>query len=560
MIALYFLSAIILFGLAYRFYGRYLERTMELYDSQPTPAYQFQDGVDYVPTADPVLFGHHFSSIAGAGPIVGPIVAGLAFGWLPAALWIVFGSIFVGGVHDFAAMAVSIRHGGRSIGEICRSQLPRPIYLAFLIFIIFTLIYVIIVFLDLTAAGFAPAVETAETCRQSGAVATAAMLYILLALVFGFLVYRWKWSLVRASLIFVPLVFAVMALGMKWPLLPEYLPAVAGSVKNFWIIILLGYCLVASILPVWMLLQPRDYLSSFLLYACLAGGAAGLLAAGWQGQAAINYPAFIGWRDPQLGLIFPALFITIACGAVSGFHAIVASGTSAKQLRRERSARRIGYGGMLVEGLLALLALGSVMILSQKTAGNPVRIFAGGLGIFMSSLGFDPQVTHTFGMLAVSTFLLTTLDTCTRLARFVVQEFFGLRSELRHRVLSTLAILAVPAAVTFQKIPGADGQLIPAWQAIWPAFGASNQLLAALALLCVFLWLRRARMPAWFAGVPLVFMSITTLTALGQLAWFNLRGGSRFIGVVSLVLCVLAAAVMAGAGRVLCRRNHGQSG
>lgn len=555
MIMLYFLSGVVLFGLAYRFYGRWLERKMKLSDSQPTPACQFEDGVDYVPTADPVLFGHHFSSIAGAGPIVGPIVAGLAFGWLPAALWIVLGSIFVGGVHDYTAMVASIRNGGRSIGEICRTLLPRPIYLSFLVFIVFTLIYVIIVFLDLTAAGFAPAAPTPEIARQSGAVASAAVMYILLALAFGFTVYRWRCSLVGASLVFVPLVFIAMLVGMRWPLLPEYLPAVAGSVKNFWIIILLAYCLVASVLPVWILLQPRDYLSSFLLYACLAGGAAGLLMAGWQGQAAIQYPAFIGWRDSQLGLIFPALFITIACGAVSGFHAIVASGTSAKQLRREHSARRIGYGGMLMEGLLALLALASVMILSGKTAGNPVQIFAGGLGEFIGALGFKPEAAATFGMLAVSTFLLTTLDTCTRLTRFVVQEFFGLKSDLRSRVLTTLAVLVVPAVVTFQKIPGPDGRLIPAWQAVWPAFGASNQLLAALALLCVFLWLRREKLPGWFAGAPLVFMAVTTMAALCQLAWLNLRGGSRFIGVLSLALFILAAAVLIGAGRVLWGRK-----
>ncbi len=555
MIILYFLSGMALFGLAYRLYGRWLERKMEISDSRPTPACQLEDGVDYVPAADPVLFGHHFSSIAGAGPIVGPIVAGLAFGWLPAALWIILGSIFVGGVHDYTAMVASIRNGGRSIGEICRTLLPRPIYMSFLVFIVFTLIYVIIVFLDLTASGFAPVAPTAESARQSGAVASAAVLYILLALAFGFAVYRWHFSLLGASLIFVPLVFVGMLAGMHWPLLPEYLPTVAGSVKNFWIVILLAYCLVASILPVWMLLQPRDYLSSFLLYACLAGGATGLLMAGWQGQAAIQYPAFIGWRDSHLGLIFPALFITIACGAVSGFHAIVASGTSAKQLRRESSARRIGYGGMLVEGLLALLALASVMILSRKSADNPVQIFAGGLGVFISSLGLDASGASTFGMLAVSTFLLTTLDTCTRLARFVVQEFFGLQSDLKNRVLTTLGVLAIPAVVTFQNIPGPDGRLIPAWQAVWPAFGASNQLLAALALLCVFLWLRRSRLPAWFAGVPLLFMAVTTMVALWQLSWTNLHGGSRFIGVFSLMLFVLAAAVMIGAGRVLCRRK-----
>ena len=553
MIILYFLSGALLFALAYRFYGRYLERKMGLSDDNVTPACRLEDGVDYIPTSDTVLFGHHFSSIAGAGPIVGPIVAGLAFGWLPAALWIVIGAIFVGGVHDYTAMAASIRNDGRSIGEICRTLLPRPIYMAFLVFIVFTLIYVIIVFLDLTASGFAPDSPTPESARQGGAVACSAVLYIFLALAFGFVVYRRRCSLLGASLIFVPLVFVAMYVGMRWPLLPEYLPTVGSSVKNFWIIILLVYCLLASVLPVWMLLQPRDYLSSFLLYACLIGGTVGLIIAGFQGEATIQYPAFIGWRDSHLGPMFPALFITIACGAVSGFHSIVASGTSAKQLRRESSARRIGYGGMLIEGLLALLALAAVMILSKKSGNNPVQIFADGLGVFIGALGFNADVASTFGMLAVSTFLLTTLDTCTRLARFVVQEFFGLQGNLRNRILITLGVLAIPAIVTFQNIHGPDGRLMPAWQAVWPAFGASNQLLAALALLCVFMWLRRSRLPTWFAGVPLVFMTVTTMVALRQLSWANLCGGSRFIGIFSLILLLLAVAILAGACLMLWR-------
>ncbi|MFN2350555.1 MAG: carbon starvation protein A [Kiritimatiellia bacterium] len=554
MIALFFLAGGLIFALAYRWYGRYLERSMDLDDRRPTPAFTMRDDVDYLPTSDPVLFGHHFSSIAGAGPIVGPIIAGLAFGWLPAALWILAGAVLVGGVHDYTALAASIRHGGLSIAEICRSRLPRSIYLLFLVFILLTLIYVIIVFLDLTATGFAPPTTApVEALRQGGAVATASMCYILLALVFGYLVQRRRWSLSRASLAFVPLIFVAIWIGLRWPLLPEYLPALGGSVKNFWILLLLGYCLVASVLPVWVLLQPRDYLSSFLLYACLAGGATGLLAAGWRGMAPISYPAFIGWSDPQLGLIFPALFITVACGAVSGFHAIVASGTSAKQLRHESSARRIGYGSMLVEGLLALLALGTIMILGARPAGSPVGNFAAGLGLFISALGIPQSLASTFAMLAVSTFLLTTLDTCTRLARFVFQELSGILTRLPQRIASSALVLLVPALVTFRKIPGPGGQMMPAWQAIWPAFGATNQLLAALALLCVFLWLRSEKRPCWFVVLPMVFMAATTLTALAQLAWLNLDGGSRFIGWMSLALCLMALLVMTSALALLHR-------
>lgn len=555
MLVLYFLTGVFIFALAYRCHGSFLDHKLNVSDDRVTPANLFRDDIDFVPTQDPVLFGHHFSSIAGAGPIVGPVVAGLAFGWLPAALWVVLGSIFVGGVHDYMAMIAGVRHGGKSIAEIYKDSISRPIYFLFLVFIIFTLIYVIIVFLDLTAAGFAPDTKDPFICRQGGAVATASLLYILLALAFGITVYKRGWTLKKASLIYVPLVFVIIAAGLKYPFLPDYLPRAAGSVKNFWVIVLLVYCFCASILPVWLLLQPRDYLSSFLLYACLLGGVLGLLAAGLHGQAVIAYPIFIGWHDKQLGLLFPALFITVACGAVSGFHAIVASGTSAKQLSRESSVRRIGYGGMLLEGVMALLALGTVMVLRQKTSENPVQVFTSGLGSFMGYLGLNPETAKTFVLLAVSTFLLTTLDTCTRLARFVVQEFFGFPSTLPYRTLTTIGVLSVPALVVFRQIPGANGVLMPAWQAVWPAFGASNQLLAALALLCGFLWLRRSKISAWFIGVPLVFMSVTSLWALWQMVWGNLYGqGSRFIGGVCLILGVLACLVIGAALKALLKK------
>ncbi len=322
------------------------------------------------------------------------------------------------------------------------------------------------------------------------------------------------------------------------------MPALFGSAKNTWSAVLIGYCFLASILPVWILLQPRDYLSSFLLYACLAFGTVGLLLSGWTGHAAITYPAFVTWNDAQLKFLFPALFVTIACGAVSGFHSIVASGTTAKQLRDERSARPVAYGGMLVEGVLALLALSAVMVLQQRPTGTPVAVFAGGLARFLAPLGIGPDLATTFGLLAVSTFLLTTLDTCTRLGRFIFEELFQLRGPSA-RLLGTAATLLVPAIVVFRRIPGPGGVLMPAWQAIWPAFGATNQLLAALALLVVYAWLRREGKRAVFVLVPMVFMCVTTLTALAQLVWSNLGGGgSALVGGLSLVLAVLAAVLI----------------
>ncbi len=566
MLTVFFLVGAILFALAYRGYGGFLARALGVDDTRPTPAHTERDGVDYMPASTLMVFGHHFSSIAGAGPIVGPILAGLAFGWGPAALWILIGAIFVGGVHDFSALVLSLRHGGRSIGQICRTLVNPFTYTMFLLFVLFALVYVVIVFLDLTAASFAPTLApglseaaTAAALHQGGMVATASVAYIVLAMLFGLCVYRLRLPLWLATLIFVPLVFGALWVGDRWPLTAVQVPTLFGSAKYFWCALLLGYCLVASVLPVWVLLQPRDYLSAYLLYACLGGGGLGLLVAGASGQTPIAYPVFVGWHDAKLGFLYPTLFITIACGAVSGFHSIVASGTTAKQLNRERDARRVGYGAMLVEGLLALLALATVMMLAARPTQTPIQVFADGIGRFLAVLGLPPALGATFGMLALSTFILTTLDTCTRLARFLIQELLGLRGTLPTRILATLAVLVAPALVVFREIPGPTGVPMPAWQAIWPAFGASNQLLAALALVVVYAWLRRAGRRAVYVLIPMLFMCVTTLTALIQLALMNLRAdGSAFVGWVSLVLAVLATVVMANAALVVWR-IRGQS-
>ncbi len=533
-----------MFLAAYRLYGGFLERKFQLDLRRPTPAHKQNDGVDYVPTRPVILFGHHFSSIAGAGPIVGPIIAGLAFGWLPALLWIVIGAVFIGGVHDYATLVASVRHRARSIGQVCRDYLSPATYYMLLIFTWVAMVYVIIVFLDLTATSFVPTGN--EAVEQGGAVATASLLYISLAVLFGVAIYRFGLSLARGSLIFVPLVFVALWVGLRLPLTADLIPAVGGSAKNTWSLLLLGYCFAASVLPVWLLLQPRDYLSAYLLFASLGGGALGAVLAGMTGQVAVSYPMFRGWSDGQLGLLYPALFVTVACGAISGFHSMVASGTTSKQLDNEKSARPVAYGGMLTEGLLAVVALATVMILAQKPAAGqtPVSIFAGGIGKFVGVFGVSPQVGTTFGLLAISTFLLTTLDTCTRLARFILEELLKFRGTVG-RLLSTGLTLLLPAVMVFVEIPGPQGTPIPAWKAIWPAFGATNQLLGALALLVVYTWLRHQGRRAVYILIPMVFMFVTTLTALALLVQRNLFGaGSVFVGSVSLVLAVLGVAVL----------------
>lgn len=553
MMLLLFVFSLAVFGIAYATYGRRIARQVGIDDGRVTPANTEADGVDYVPTRPAILFGHHFSSIAGAGPIVGPVIAAMAFGWGPALAWILIGAIFVGGVHDFTALVASIRHGGRSIGQICRSLVHPATYRAMLVLMLMTLIYVIIVFLDLTASSFAPvSAATADvseaaavSIREGGAVATASILYIALAVLFGVAMFRFRMPTWLGTLIFVPLTFAGIYWGYQVPLTIDMVPAFLGSQKNFWSLLLLGYCMAASVLPVWVLLQPRDYLASFLLYACLLGGVAGLATAGVTGHAPIQYPAWVGWTDAQLGFVFPALFVTIACGAVSGFHSIVASGTSSKQLDAERNALPIGYGSMLVEGVLAVIAVTTVMMLPGRSSGTPVRIFAEGLGHLFAGMGFDASFATVFAMLAVSTFLLTTLDTCTRLARFLLQELIGANSRLTSRLFCTIGVLVLPVLVVFREVPGPGGAMMPAWKAIWPAFGASNQLLAALALLVVYGWMRRSGKRALFVLIPMIFMCVTTLSALALLAWKNLaRGGSGFVGGISLVLGIIAIVII----------------
>ena len=546
MIAAMFAAGCIALLLGYRIYGRFLERQFEVDPSRPTPANTMADGVDYVPAKAPVLFGHHFSSIAGAGPIVGPITAAAAFGWLPAFAWMILGAVFVGGTHDFASLMTSIRHKSRSIGEICRIYLSPTTYRLFLAFVWLALVYVLIVFLDLTAAMFSPAAsnvgDSARTIVDGGSVATAAIIYIGLALMFGLLTNRWGIGLKAGSMVFVPLVFAALLVSQE---LPTVMPPVAGlEPAAVWSIVLLAYCFVASVLPVWMLLQPRDYLSSFLLYACVLSGGLGLIVSSATGNLPLKYPAFVSAYDPGLGFIFPAMFIVIACGAVSGFHSIVASGTTAKQLPSEKAARPVTYGAMIVEAVLGLISLAAIMWVAGKPHEAPTAAFAHGIGQFLSVFGVPVALGSSFGLLAISTFLLTTLDTCTRLARYILEELLGAAGGA-WRFASTIATLALPFAIIFYKIPDrVTGGYLPAWRAVWPVFGATNQLLAAMALLVVFVWRVHLRKPVYFVALPMVLMIVTAGTGLVQLLNSAICGGQTLIGTLSGVLLAMAAALL----------------
>ena len=535
MLIIILVIVVLAFALAYRYYGSWLERHFDIDDRRPTPSHSDYDGADRVPAKTAVLLGHHFSSIAGAGPIVGPIIAASAFGWLPALLWIVFGTILFGGVHDFSSLVASIRHRAKSVAEIAREYMSPLSYRLFLLFIWLAMCYILVVFIDLTSTTFV----------ERGEVATSSALFILLAVLFGTTMYRLKVSLTVASLVFVPLVFAAVAFGHLLPFDTGRLPAFISSAPGrFWSLMLIAYAFFAAVLPVWILLQPRDYLSSWLLYASVAAAFIGIAFGGFN----VSYPAFTTWSDIDRGTLFPILFITVACGAISGFHSIVASGTTSKQLDRESDARRIGYGAMLIEGVVAVIALFTLAMLAKgdpMSTQAPLAVYGNGLGRFGEVFGLPFEYGRSFGILAVSTFLLTTLDTSTRLARYILEELFNWKGKTAGMLASALTLL-MPALFSLITLYDSKGNPVPAWRAVWPVFGATNQLLAGLALLVVFVWLRKLGKGTFFIAVPMLFMLVMTIWALIQLIY---QSGLNMIGVVSFFLLVLALILIVEAFR-----------
>jgi carbon starvation protein len=520
MVTVVVLGSIAILLIAYLTYGRFLSRYLGLDDSRPTPACQINDGVDYVPAKAGLLLGQHFSAIAAAGPIVGPILAGIWFGWAPALLWIIIGSIFIGGVHDFTSLVASIRHKGASIGEIVRRNMSRTSYVLFLVFVWLCLEYVIIAFADLTAQTF----RTVQSDQAYGpGVAASSVLYIIASMALGILLYKFRLKLWIATLIFLPIVLFIVWIG---PLLPApVLSTLAGVGTKQWDMILLVYCFFASIIPMWLLLQPRGFLGGWLLYLTIAVGLIGALFGGFH----VQYPAFnmgADFRSILNGkLVFPILFITIACGACSGFHGIVSSGTTSKQLAKETDARVVGYGAMLLEALVGVLALATVMILpvgDKMLKTDPNLIYANGLASYLGLVGVAFSIAFPFALLAFSTFVYDTLDVCTRLSRYILQELLGIQS-LAGGILATIVSLILPAV--FLLLTQEKGYMVA-----WPIFGTSNQLLASLILLAVSVWLIKSGKNALPAILPMIFMLTVTLWSLALLVWPFIRRAPAWIG------------------------------
>ncbi len=508
------LLALLILGVGFFFYGRFLVRWFGLDDQRETPAYRFRDGLDFFPTSTPILFGHHFASIAGAGPIVGPILAA-SYGWLGVFLWLVLGAVLAGGVHDMGSIVASLRHEGRSLGEILRQYLGPVAQKTFLLFATATLILVVAAF----------DVIVAKTFVASPPVATASLGFLVLAVLFGLFYYRLRWPLWSLTLLGIGGLLGAIALGFAFPLQLS---------ENTWRLLLFGYVFLASVLPIWLLLQPRDYLNAFLLYALLLGAFLGLLLQGLP----VKLPAFTGFYNP-LGPFFPILFVITSCGAISGFHSLVGSGTTARQVARESQALKVGYGAMLLEGLLGIISLGAVVVLSTqeyhhllKSAG-PIAAFASGVAGFLKVFGLSQAKGRAFAALAVSAFALTSLDTATRVSRFMLEELFSPSGEhvstTRSRVLFTLLVVGLAAALAFSG----------AWQKIWPLMGAANQLLAALALLALTVWLVSIRRPSAFVRLPALFMLAVTLTAMVILIKKNTASGHYLLAALSALLLAL---------------------
>lgn len=512
------LAAIALLFIGYVVYGSWLAKQWGIDPARKTPALEKEDGVDYLAAKPAVLMGHHFSSIAGAGPINGPIMAAV-FGWVPVFLWCVIGGIFFGGLQDFGSLFASIRNDGKSVGEIIKQSLGKTSKKLFIIFALLVLILVIASFVNVVAGTFLT-VFSADAVTKLGVVAnptnnqTTAMisvLFIVLAVVYGIVTNRFGVKTLPATIGGIICIVGIVIFGLNFGL---------SFNRNFWIVVVALYIAVASLIPVWIMLQPRDYLSSFLLYAMMLIAFVGIFVGTFSSRdVTFSIPAFTGFKVGG-NFIFPTLFITVACGACSGFHSLIASGTTSKQLDSEKTAKAVGYGSMLIESALGIVSLIAVGVVWEawkgKEFGSPSAAFGAGIATLFADKGTSVYNTITALLtLAVSVFALTSLDSATRLSRFMFSELFlkddevtwkdatGVRKLLANPLFGTALMVIIGSTLGALKL-----------SAIWSLFGAANQLLAGIALLAVAAWLGEVGKNNKMFFIPMIFMLAATLTQL----------------------------------------------
>ena len=537
----------------YIFYGRWLCKQWGVGEStEPTPAHALRDDVDYVPAPAPVLMGHHFSSIAGAGPITGPITAATTgFGWLACVLWILIGGIFFGGVHDFGALFASVRHKGKSIGEIISANMSLRAKRLFVIFAYLTLVLVVAAFAAIVAGTFGVTYDETGALTAAGVanaqVAMVSLMFIVMAIIFGFAVYRKGVKMSIASVVGVIGIIVCVIIGLN------FYPIRLST--NAWMWLVGAYIMIASVAPVWILLQPRDYLSSFLLYAMLALAAIAV----FMGNPSMDTLPLLNKADNATP-VFPVLFTTIACGAISGFHSLVGSGTTSKQLDKEKDAKPIAYGGMLIECALAIMTLIAVAHAfsfngTDLAFSGATQIFGGGIASMIDpSRGTVYSVLYTLLVLTYSTFCLTSLDTATRMGRFMFQEFWldGTKGETPENVTGYKKILSNPYVATLITVVLGITLGMNGYGKIWALFGSANQLLAALALLAIAAWLGNVGRKNAMCWIPMFFMLFVTLASLfiNTKTQFGLiaAGGADWgpwaqaiLGVLLMVLAVVLA-------------------
>ena len=540
--------SIIVLILGYLSYGRWLAGKWGVDPSRKTPAHTECDGVDFVPAKPSVLLGHHFSSIAGAGPITGPIQAAV-FGWIPVTLWVLIGGLFFGAVHDFGSMLASVRNKGRSIGELISESMGTRAKRMFLIFAYLTLILLMSAFASIVANTFDGTTSDPSQNLTNGMAASISMLFIAASVILGILMNRFNLSSVSSAVIAVIILLVCIVIGMNCPI---YIS------RDIWFLIQAVYIVVAAVIPVWILLQPRDYLCSFLLYGIIGAAVIGVIFA----NPSLSLPGFTSF-ETKLGYLFPALFITVACGAISGFHSLVASGTTAKQIDNERHILSIGYGGMLIECVMAIIALICVGILysnGNMPDGTPTQIFAKGISTMLSSIGLQDYEATTYSLviLAVSAFALTSLDTATRLARFMLQEFFLEKDQKPSDLQGYKRIITNPIVATVLTVFLGMALASVGYEKVWGLFGAANQLLAVLALLAVCAWLGNIGKSNKMLYIPMMFMLAATLTSLlftigsrmGDLA-SGFDGVAAAQLVISIILFIMAVFLMVEGLKVL---------
>ena len=524
--------AIVVLLLAYLLYGRWLAKTWGIDSAAKTPAYKFEDGQDYVPASRFTVFSHQFNSIAGAGPVTGPIIAAM-FGWLPAFLWLLVGGVFFGAVQDFTALYASVKNEGKSMGLIIERYIGKTGKKLFLLFCwLFTLL-VIAAFADILAGTFNGFNKDGSQNIPGASAASISMIYILAAMVFGLFLRFTNNSEIAKFIIGAILVVAMLGLGIAYPLYYD---------AHTWRLVVFAYCFIASVLPMWLLKHPRDYLSVFLLLGMIFGGAIGIIVA----NPKLEMPMFMGWNVKNLPL-FPMLFITIACGAVSGFHSLVSSGTSSKSIANETDMLPVGYGAMLVETLLGIVALIIACSATQEgglPTGTPFQIFGTAVGEYFKKFGLPEHASSCVIMMCVSALAMTTIDAVTRIGKMSLQEFLApsegeepglLVKFITNNYVATIITLALAYALC-----------LAGYASIWPLFGAANQLLSALVLTALAVFLRVTGRKGWMLYVPMTFMFIVTMSAL-VISVYNIvmkLGTDKFVMMVDGLQLVIAVALM----------------